>query len=298
MFNAGIIASAFAPTVPYVDTYVTASDIRQVYGLERLISTYSGSAIRVRRSSDNTEQDIGFVDNVLDTASLASFVGAGSGFIRTWYDQSGNADDLIQTTASSQPRIVNAGVFDGDLVFDGSDDYLINSTNTPITTVQATIFSRIRINKSGTGTIYYALDGGYFVSGENGWAVYYDPRSAAPFTPAYSTVFSNSTVQFTIETMGYTGTPDLSGGMNTLTIHYSDTFFPDFERIFRWVNGASVDEGPMQGTTATPAGLTSDVLSVGSDNTAVVFANMRINALIICANDQTAVRADVEALIT
>jgi len=30
------------------------------YGLRKLSSSYSGSAIRVRRSSDNTEQDIGF----------------------------------------------------------------------------------------------------------------------------------------------------------------------------------------------------------------------------------------------
>ncbi len=44
------------------------------YSLDKLDKNYNGSAIRVRRSSDNQEQDIGFVDNVFDSASLESFV--------------------------------------------------------------------------------------------------------------------------------------------------------------------------------------------------------------------------------
>jgi hypothetical protein len=80
------------------------------YSLRRLRSGYTGSAIRVRRSSDNAEQDIGFVDNVLDTASLLTFVGAGDGFVTTWYDQSGLGSDATQTTAGVQPEIVLGGV--------------------------------------------------------------------------------------------------------------------------------------------------------------------------------------------
>jgi len=79
------------------------------YSLRKLSSTYSGSAIRVRRSSDNSEQDIGFVDGELDTTSLLSFVGASSGYITTWYDQSGNANDATQSTLASQCQIVSSG---------------------------------------------------------------------------------------------------------------------------------------------------------------------------------------------
>ena len=43
------------------------------YSLDQLNTSYSGAAIRVRRASDSTEQDIGFVDNELDTAALATF---------------------------------------------------------------------------------------------------------------------------------------------------------------------------------------------------------------------------------
>lgn len=80
------------------------------YSLRQLLSTYTGSAIEVRRDSDGTTQDIGFVSNELDTASLLSFVGAsGTGTVRTWYDQSGNGFDLRQTNATYQPMIVDAG---------------------------------------------------------------------------------------------------------------------------------------------------------------------------------------------
>ena len=79
------------------------------YSVRKLSSSYTGSALRVRRSSDNTEQDIGFNGLDLDTTALSSFVGAGSGFITKWYDQSGNANDSYNTVAGTQPRIVNSG---------------------------------------------------------------------------------------------------------------------------------------------------------------------------------------------
>jgi hypothetical protein len=79
------------------------------YSLRNLSTTYTGNAIRVRRSNDNAEQNIGFVNGVLDTASLLTFTGANSGFVTTWYDQSGNANNAVQATAGLQARIVNAG---------------------------------------------------------------------------------------------------------------------------------------------------------------------------------------------
>lgn len=81
------------------------------YSLRRLRAGYTGACIRVRRSSDNAEQDIGFNSNFdLDTTALLTFVGANNGFITTWYDQSGNGNNATQSTAAQQPRIVNAGV--------------------------------------------------------------------------------------------------------------------------------------------------------------------------------------------
>lgn len=105
----GILARGTSAGSLILDTYTNAA---VAYSLRKLRTAYTGSAIRVRRSSDNTSQDIGFVGNDLDTASLLTFVGAGSGFISEWYDQSGNGLNVSQGTALSQPRIVNAGVLD------------------------------------------------------------------------------------------------------------------------------------------------------------------------------------------
>lgn len=118
----GMRPRSATPTAPvYLDELAVAP--RCVLSLRKKISTATNS-IRVRRSSDNAEQDIGFTGDVLDTASLATFVGANSAFVVTFYDQTGNGEDATQATAGSQPRIVNAGVYDGKLVFDGSADFL------------------------------------------------------------------------------------------------------------------------------------------------------------------------------
>lgn len=80
------------------------------YSIARKLKTaYGGKAIRVRRSSDNTETDIDYISNVLDESGLLSFCGVGSGFVVKIYDQSGSNRDLTQSTASNQPRIVNSG---------------------------------------------------------------------------------------------------------------------------------------------------------------------------------------------
>lgn len=75
----------------------------------KLRAAYAGSALRVRRSSDNTELDIGFVGDELDTATLMTFVGVNNGFVVTLYDQSGNARHATQATTARQPKIIVTG---------------------------------------------------------------------------------------------------------------------------------------------------------------------------------------------
>lgn len=93
-----------------LDTYTGAA---AAYSTDKLRTAYSGSCMRVRRSSDNTEQDIGFSGNEIDTAALKTFVGTGGtddGFIVTYYDQSGSGNNATQTTSANQPWIMNNGV--------------------------------------------------------------------------------------------------------------------------------------------------------------------------------------------
>jgi len=90
-----------------LDTYPNA---QIAYSVRRLATAYTGPLLRVRRSSDNAEQDIGFNgSNNLDETALTTFCGAGNGFVTTWYDQSGNINNATQSTAANQPQIVSSG---------------------------------------------------------------------------------------------------------------------------------------------------------------------------------------------
>jgi hypothetical protein len=83
------------------------------FSLRSLRTAYTGPAIRVRRSTDNVEADIGFnTDGSLNTTELLAFVGSANGFITTWYDQTGNNKHALQVIPASQPRIVSAGVIE------------------------------------------------------------------------------------------------------------------------------------------------------------------------------------------
>ena len=97
-----------SPVPLLLDTYPSLL----AYSLRKLRTAYTGSAIRVRRESDNAEQDIGFVGNELDTASLSSFVGSSSASITKWYNQgsTGGVDNFNQTSAGSQPKFVLSGI--------------------------------------------------------------------------------------------------------------------------------------------------------------------------------------------
>lgn len=79
------------------------------YSLRKLKSSYSGPVLTIRRDLDNAETNIGFYRYTLDTQSIANFAGAGSAYVKTWYDQSGNSYNLSQTTSINQPLIYSSG---------------------------------------------------------------------------------------------------------------------------------------------------------------------------------------------
>jgi hypothetical protein len=96
-----------------LDLYNT--NVERCYYLTLQRGAYYGSpCIRVRRSGDNSETNIGFnTSGNLDTASLTAFVIAGggtqNGFIVTYYDQSTNARNATQANNSKQAQIVSSG---------------------------------------------------------------------------------------------------------------------------------------------------------------------------------------------
>lgn len=80
------------------------------YSVRKINKFYGGPCFRVRRSSDNTEANIGFTaNNNLDIAALLSFVGNSNGFITTWFDQANNQINATQSISTNQPQIVSEG---------------------------------------------------------------------------------------------------------------------------------------------------------------------------------------------
>jgi hypothetical protein len=78
------------------------------YSLRDLSLLRNAPVVRVRRDNDDAEQD--FTATEVSDGTLAAWVGAGNnGFVRTWYDQSGNSSDVTQSSYGLQPQIVDNG---------------------------------------------------------------------------------------------------------------------------------------------------------------------------------------------
>ena len=87
-----------------LDTYTGAVG----FSLRKIRTAYIGDCIRVRRASDDAEQDIGFSGNDLDTAAIETFCSGTTGHVTTWYDQVGS-NDAVQATTTRQPIIYESG---------------------------------------------------------------------------------------------------------------------------------------------------------------------------------------------
>ena len=121
--NGVAVPSAVAPPL---DTYTGSA---AAYSVRLLRTAYTGACMRVRRASDNVEADIAFdagelkltsgVSNTSDAQSYTDFADfvdhtgtPTDAFCRYWYGQSGNAADVGQAVAPSQPKIYDSSVPD------------------------------------------------------------------------------------------------------------------------------------------------------------------------------------------
>ena len=138
------------------------------YSVRRLRAAYTGPLLRVRRSSDNAEQDIGYtIGGHLDRAALTAFCGSLSCFVRTWFDQSGNGRDAIQTTAANQPRIVNAGTIEtmsnrSSLRFLAASSASLSLTSSPLNGLSATHINVVGMYPADQGWARLFDLGGYY----------------------------------------------------------------------------------------------------------------------------------------
>jgi len=144
--------------VPLLDTYTGAE---AAYSLKKVRTAYSGYAVRVRRSSDDAEQDIGFLSSgEFDTTSLKTFVGANNGFVTTWYDQSGNTRDITQATSGNQPKVVTSGVVERAgtkptvLFTAASSNYLTGGDILDFIGLNMNVFTVAKLGSAASGSLY------------------------------------------------------------------------------------------------------------------------------------------------
>lgn len=130
----GFVGGGGAAAASFLLDETYASGAVRAYSTRRLYSLYTGACMRVRRDSDDTEQDIGFDANGnLDTSALATFVGSGNnGYVSHWYGQESSGDtgsgvDATQSTNANQPKI-----------YDATDGVLANTDGVPFLTFRDT----------------------------------------------------------------------------------------------------------------------------------------------------------------
>jgi hypothetical protein len=145
-----------------LDAYPNSS---AAYALRLLRKSYTGSAIRVRRSSNNAESDIGFTSvGDLDISALTTFCSGTDGFVTTWYDQSGNAANATQTFAANQPKIVASG----SVILDGGKPTIQQSGTQRLAVNNVNYTDGFFVVKVNTQTVVnYFIDGNgqYFANG-------------------------------------------------------------------------------------------------------------------------------------
>ena len=242
------------------------------YSLRLLDNTYTGDAIVVRRASDNTTQSIGFVNNELDTASLESFCSGTDGFVTTWYDQSGNANNATQATASSQPQIVSSGstiLQDGKPIVD-------TSSATHFMSLDGFAFSSLSIFITAT---YNTLSTeGIFISGgddvQHRWD--YGPRTTSDY-------------RFLLQ--------DVAAERMNSTNNYKDDvrrlFTADYSHI--GVNGSNVATGSL--STSIPVYTSGWQLSKRFFGTGEIAASNKLQEIILYDSDQSTNRTGIETNI-
>jgi hypothetical protein len=280
-----------------LDTYSGAT---AAYSLRKLSGAYTGSTIRVRRSSDNTEQNIGFDGSGnLDTTSLLSFVGSGNGFVTTWYDQSGNGYNFTQTTAANQPQIVSTGSITTKnskptIKFDGLNDYMT------ILNSQSTFSFLHKIGQSFVSFVGYGVSSTEYVLLENNWG------STAHIGYSLWITANNNIVNFI--TRGVGGSPVSSNTNASNTIVPNTLFMVNTEadpgnasaslRSKLYFNNSSVVTNNVYTNTTSTSNATYNLnLGAAVGVSPYSFLNGGFSELIIYNSDQSANRSSIASNI-
>lgn len=130
--------------------------------------------------SDQSDNRTAIEANIVDHygIDLPSGVDTGydqvDGFVETWYDQSGNGNDAIQTVAANQPKIVDAGVFLGQVDFLNGVSTFLETNNSDLANLsELSLFGVLEPVTSGANE--FPISAGSIVNSTGnygGWALW------------------------------------------------------------------------------------------------------------------------------
>ena len=159
-------AISVAPLNPY-----PATNLKALFSTRQLGSVTK--CLNVRRASDSTNLDIGFVAGGFDVASYNAFIAGTQGFVTKWYDQSGAGLDATAVGGVWPSLLVVANR--AYLTFEGQ---VLNTASSPAVNSDQTVGFA---GWSGTGAGQQIPMGDF--AGGNGW--FLNANHAAPRAPGY-----------------------------------------------------------------------------------------------------------------
>lgn len=99
-----------AVSTTYSTPYLNPPNMLYAFSVRIIVSTYGGPVFNLRRSSDNATADFytTAIQSYLTTisgTSYATWIGANTAYVVTWYDQSGKGNNCTQSNTAIQPTI-------------------------------------------------------------------------------------------------------------------------------------------------------------------------------------------------
>jgi len=197
-------------------------------GTSPLQGIFSEVILYYTDQSDNRTALEANIGEVYGIAGIPAYDNTVNGFVETWYDQSGNGNNATQLTAAYQPKIVNAGVYLGEVDFLNGTSTFLETNNSDLANLsELSLFS---VLEPVTASINeFPVSAGSIVNSTGnygGWAIWANgfadrldfttqARGSGTNTQAQKGITSTSPVVYSAILNGTDGQASVNGVLGT-----------------------------------------------------------------------------------
>ena len=241
----------------------------------RNLSSNTTNVVRVRRSSDDAEQD--FTADEVSDGTLTTFVGGSNdGFVTTWYDQSGNSNHSTQASAAAQPKVVaNGGLIlennKPSIDFDGTAQYM--DLNNLDSSENVSVFTALKLDTNNDDSQFYNMieTGDKAISlGQGGIG------TSAVFGSRYYNINTASNID-----------TDGASMLASLSVVMLSNFFTSSSSADLFLNGTA-------GATTDSARLSTSGSALGGNNFGNNLFDGKMQEMVVYLSDKSADRTGIE----